>query len=226
MNKIFLLLLSICILGCQKKSYNYSYNFVMESSSNKFIQTHKFISYKNYLIEFVTVINTDNNILKIEHNCIYIIPKNESKIYKLDSFYKDCKVIDTLQYNKKAKGIILNDLDKSTLEAYNKFFVRCRDTIIDNLYGKVIDTSDNSIENKHLDIKIFFIEKKNLNTVLNIQDHVYEKKIFPYTYAGTLAYHNKEKLLSIFIKDLKELTDEEKNICEKMIEKIKAYKGK
>ncbi len=236
MARLFLVIIIVFIFSCSPRHYTDGCLYLIrnEALDKNISSPHRYISYKNFLFEFVTKISKEseqyNNQVKngqaiVSHHFINVLPKNAGIIFKIDSFKIGSKVEAKIKLADKKGGITLTKPDEMAKQLYKKFNAfTSKDTTINNLLYKMLDTTFKFNDTIVITDYAFFYKQKNLNTVFNISASEHEKSIFPYTLAGLVAKMGNNVVAKYLITDFSELTENEILICEDIIKKINSYK--
>jgi hypothetical protein len=236
MKYTFFLSIVFFLFCCSPKNYNggISYLIKNEALDKNISPPRKYISYKNFLFEFVTKMNLTTDVINsnakneetiLSHHFINVLPKNAGVVFQIDSFKIRCRIEAKTNLADKRSGITFTEPDEMMKKMYKKFKdLISKDTIINNVAYKTLDTTFTFNDSMVLTNNAFFIHKKNLNTVFNIQASEQEKSIFPYTLGGIVATYKNDIVAKYLITDFGELTATEILICEDIIKRINSYK--
>jgi hypothetical protein len=234
--RLFFIPILFCFLSCTNiTKRNYSYyidNSIGEetkamNSNDGFTKT-KFISYENYLFEFITeqvtnttVVGNKSTVSSTSNTLyIYVMEKGKKTVVKIDSFYTECKIEEITSFSKKNRGVIIKNPDSGYKEeVYSK---NLRDTIINNIKAYVKDTSFLFADTMPISTYSFYVNNANLITIFNVNKSNSVKNGL--CYLGSKVMYRKLIAAQFLIKDLANLSETDSLICKKIIEKIKNYK--
>jgi hypothetical protein len=190
----------------------------------------KFISYDNYLFEFITSLNTATNVVgnssvitqSRKVDCVYVMEKNKNRIVQIDTFRINPEIQKTMLFLKKESGIQITNPDSINIEIPNQG--KLRDTTINNIKGFVVDTSYLFADTMYMINYSFYSRKLNLLTIFNINKPA--KGDTELCYMGIKTLYRNIVIAQFLINNFSSLNDMEIDICKKIIEKIKSSSQK
>jgi len=199
----------------------------VQDDTSYVLSSNQFISYKGYLIEFITkdLINEERFIISGKRNYeirtelekVNFIDIAKKTYFSIDTFSKECKIIEDGLLSKHILGVNYTDsLEKNEVPEYK--LSSCRDTLfkgIDYLYYPY------SIKDKKGQDSIFckalFIKDTNMLSIMSVNSKAFVEK---YPMVGFIAHTKYLKQgLWIYVKDKKQVTKDEINIMEAILEK-------
>jgi hypothetical protein len=241
--KNILIIISVTqFFACNQKNIT-SYSYFIKPSifvekniiSDDFQQKNiRYISFKNYLFEFLESTNAvtaieNNNVSKKQFSkpeSINVIPKNKGILFQIDSFSISCKILDCIDFSKKDAGININNKDSMPQKMLNQFSIdKTRDTIINNWPYKVKDTSFYFTDTIRVKNYYFYTKIFNLNTIFNI-NYTNQADKDGYILVGIMGIINESYATGYLVNNITPLSKADNLICEAIISKIEKYSFK
>ncbi len=235
--KVILFFVSVIFISCKGvKLTGYSYVVNRYFSSLKLKPPDiKYMSYKDYLFEFVTQVNYTNNIdgntnqenISEELGSIYVIPKNSKKYFQIDSFTANATILKVSDSFSLKSGLRMNIDSPSIKMHYNTKIELLRDTVIDNVIHKAKDTIVPFNDKYRFTVTYYYIKNSDLNTPFNINSFFANLADNRYCYVG-VSYSSKELDDNSYtlISKITTLNSNDAIVCEAIIDKLNNFKGK
>jgi hypothetical protein len=219
------------LYGCtisKENYYSYKVGTYTIDTVKHFFYSDNLISYGDYLFEFKNRLNI-NRIIQGDSDAtstyydtagVYLLSGQDKLYFEFATFGLNNEVIKIGRLTDKQLGFKFNSL--GTGPPSDGSFTPPEKTVINNINCFITEIiSNNKRENDSIDQKIVLIKNKKFNSLFKINGIVYPDA--DYCIVGFHIYDlkNKENFLQD-IESMRPLTEKEKSICAKMVERSKS----
>lgn len=246
-NGVIILLLCNCSTIKKEISASYSYKIAEYSFNNdklNFISVSSYITYKDFLIEFILRTNIDDNksidasgeisslkkSIKYDTIGVYLMMKNHQNYYEFDRYSINAAFIKSDSIKNKPSGFTLSiqhaeEKNKGIATLFNDKILK--DSLEFNIPTYNVDTLFTDVNRKKIAfIKLMFFEK-SINTPYSIMGVLYKNK---YSLFGQVnQYFVNDNLNAINqgtiskLEEINRLDKKDIEICELLIKKSKSF---
>ena len=233
---IALIVIPLALLSCsiaKQKYYSYEVDVYGDDSiqGKRLYTIHRLISYGDYLFESKILVNvnaeifylSDSGVIKsvtYSTNGVFLLSGKKQQYYEFDSFALNSKLLKQGNFSDKPSGMKLSPVTKT--DSTSVFFGPPREVSINNIqcfYSDII-SKDTSIKDL-IEQKVILIKKKHFNSFYRLMGVEFTNK--EYCIIGFRIYNSASKK-NLFVQELKELrplTEKEKQICKSLIKASK-----